>query len=311
MTTEDALAKLITAASNPDGLLPPDRAKQFMTWVFDESVLRGNSRIYTMNSNTTEVPYLLLGDIFEEGAEATQPATEGNISTGLIQMVAKEIVGKVFVSDTFIEDNIETAGFFNTLAQEIAVSYANKEDDIFFNSTVDGIGLYGLWDGLIARAAKSTHKISASGDSVDLSLLSDLIKQLPRKWTKNRKNLRFYASNSISQDVVELLSRRFTPVGDDALMNGQVGNIYGVPVIATTAIAENLSYGTSQAVTNASLVVLTLANNTLVGDRRIYRIERERRARQRGTWLIPSARVAFNVETTDALSLLTDVTIAP
>lgn len=311
MNLDEKLEKMISASANPDGLLPPEKAKQFMTWVFDESVLRGNSRIYSMNSGSFEAPYLLLNDMFEEATEGTQSINEMDISTGLIPIVAKEIVGKTFVSDTFIEDNIEQAGFWNTLAEQIAKAYATKEDDIFFNSTIDGTGLYGLWDGFIAQAKKSGHTIDAAGDTIDLALLSDLIKALPRKWTTNRSRLRFYAGNSIAQDIVELLSRRYTPIGDDAIRSGQVGNIYGVPIIATTAISETMTYGTSPVKTDASIVILTLEKNTLIGDRRIYRVEKERRPRHRGTWLVPSARVGFNLETRDAVATLQNVTVAP
>jgi HK97 family phage major capsid protein len=310
VTPNEALQKLITAAGNPDGLLPPDRARQFMTWVMDESVLRGNSRIYPMSSNTYEAPYLLLGDIFEEGTEATSPSSEGNVDTGLIPIIAKEIVGKTFISDTFIEDNIETAGFFVTLAQEIAKAYANKEDDIFFNSTSTGTGLYGLWDGLVAKATASSHRKDLTGDTIDLGYMSDAIKLLPQKWTRNRKNLRFYSGQGIAQDICELLSQRPTPLGDQTVTSGTLVTIYGVPLISATAMAENkvdVSGGTS----DHGDVILTPVNNTLIGDRRIYRIERERRPRQRGTWMVPSSRVGFNVETVDAISDLYNVKVAP
>ena len=311
MTPQEALQKLITAQSNPDGLLPPDKAKQFISWVTDESVLRPNSRIYTMTSGVYEAPYLLLGDIFEEGAEGTSPTNEMDFSTGLIQIVAKEIVGKTFVSDTFIEDNVETSGFYNTLANGIAIAYANKEDDIFFNAEADGTGLYGLWDGLVAKAAKSSHYKDIDGDTVDLGYLSDGIKLMPTKWSKNRRRMRYYTGPSIAQDIVELISQRPTPMGDQVVQNGTVGSIYGVPVIAASAIAENKTIGDSGSqTTDGSDIILTLVNNTLIGDRRIYKIERERRARQRGTWLVPSARAGFNVETIDAIVYLENVKVA-
>jgi len=86
-----------------------------------------------------------------------------------------------------------------------------------------------LGDGWIRRA-DSAHVYDASGANIGLSIFSAMLRQMPTKFRRNKKDMRFYLSSDLAQIYIEKLATRATALGDAAAAGG-THTPYGVQIV--------------------------------------------------------------------------------
>jgi len=86
-----------------------------------------------------------------------------------------------------------------------------------------------MFDGW-SRLADGGNLVDLEGQNIGLSVFSKMLRGLPTKFRRDKKNLRFYTSPDLAQIYVEKLATRATLVGDQAV-GGAMATPFGVNLV--------------------------------------------------------------------------------
>ena len=229
----------ITAGSFTSEIgLSEEEADRFIDFVIDESGLKDKVRLIRMDKRTQNIDKLALGSekVLKPGVAAQDPGETVSISTSQIKLQTEEIVGVVRISDEALEDNIEGDAFADHLLGLIARASSNQiEDALLFGSKTlqpaTPTEITQLWNGWITQAKSGGNIVDAAGAGfgdrfIEREKLSKLVKAMPTKFRKNKRNMNFTMSDDIDQDWSDVvLAGRATALGDAALQ-GDAPNRY-------------------------------------------------------------------------------------
>jgi hypothetical protein len=85
---------------------------------------------------------------------------------------------------------------------------------------------------------------------------------MPKKFLRDRSELRFIAGTNVVQDYIDALSERATALGDQALQQRITLTPFGIPLIEIPLLPTNLTYG-SPASSDNSFILLTHFQNLI------------------------------------------------
>ena len=249
---EEILEKAVITATDAlasAGKLNPVQADQFIDYVMDQTAWTANSRLVRFRGESFDVDKIGLGARNAmPAAEAQDPGLRRGVTTSKISLSPKEIMVPFEIGDSFkelaIEENVE-----DHIIQMMARAVANDLEELYINgnalgpaaleSSLVGGGsssnfikdsYLGLFDGWL-KLADSGNVLDAAGADLTASLLSDMIRQLPSKFRRDRRNLRFIMSADMAQIWREKVSARATSLGDDALQSEGMITAFGIPVV--------------------------------------------------------------------------------
>lgn len=309
------------------GVLNPEQSRRFVDYIFDSMVLAKDGRRVTLQSNTAEIDKVQVGERLV--AKATQATDTGVNSTP--QFTKVEVVTTKFrldyeVSTEALEDNIEGAGFEDSLVRLMATQFGSDLEDIAING-VTGAGTgnqYGSTiDGFVQKitsataggehfAAAAAFKAGGVGAPLEngsiapgeaIGVFSTLYNNLDRKFKSRRGDLRFYASTNNVQQLIDdqrvlgangvpeasatgVLSGAVSPVGGTA---GYATSIFGIPVIEVPLYPDNF-------------VDLTFPNNRVWGFQRDVTVHREFQPKKDTVEYTVYVRFGVNIEEAGAVS---------
>lgn len=215
----------ITTGSFTSGIgLSQEEADVFLDFVIDESSLKDKVRIERMNTRSKKIDVLnLAGKVMKPGVEATDPGETVGISTRQIELISKETIAIVRISDDSLEDNIEGDAFADHLLAMIARASANELEDAWnYGRTVSGTPteITQLWKGWIPQIEDAGNVVDAAGAGfsdrfLDKLKLSKAIKAMPTKFRRNKSLLRFMMADDLDQDWSDqVVNVRETQLGD-------------------------------------------------------------------------------------------------
>lgn len=219
----------ITTGSFTSGIgLSQEEADRFIDFVIDESSLKDKIRLERMNTRSKKIDVLnLAGKVLKPGTEVVDPGETVAISTRQIELIAKEVVAIVRISDDSLEDNIEGDDFADHLMELIAKAAANELEvaNIYGRKLSPGSPtvIEQLWDGWRELILGGGHIVDASGAGfsdrfIDRTKMSALVKSLPTKFRKNKRDLMLHMSDDIDEDWANLfLMGRDTVLGDQSI----------------------------------------------------------------------------------------------
>jgi hypothetical protein len=140
-----------------------------------------------------------------------------------------------------------------------------------------------------------------------------MLKTMPSIYKANNglANMAFLNSDLVTQDYLNALSQRGTPLGD-AVFLGSAQPQYGrVKIIDAPLMPTNLGDPTATPSTDGVIgagiytdVLLTPKNNLIIGIQRDIRIESERKASDEATYIFYSMRACPSIENINACVLL-------
>jgi len=210
-------------------------------------------------------------------ANRVKPGTDKvEISTTLIR-------GEVPISDEALEDQVEQAGFANTLTAMIADAVGRDVEELLVNGdTTSGTPYLALFDGWI-ELATDANGYDATADGQDYQeVMKTLLLSVDDKYKRDTANMRFYVPMRLMELYRDILSARGTPLGDlhlegsrDLMYQGY--KLVGVPLMAVSG--------------NASDILFTHRQNLYAGWQRAIRLESFRDPREGGTSFCVTARV--------------------
>ena len=251
VSNEELIRKAVitTDALATAGKLNPAQADKFIDYVVDESVLKNNARIERFRNEQMDIEKVGVGvRVAVPKAEAADPGIRRGITTSKISLQPKVIMVPFEIGDEFIETNIEGESMQDHIIKMMARRLANDLEELYLlgdllghaaiEADIKGAGetakyvkdsYLALGNGWIRRA-DSAHIHDAEGSNIGLSVFSAMLRQMPTKFRRNKRDLRFYMSSDLAQIYIEKLATRATALGDAAAAGGS-HTPFGVQIV--------------------------------------------------------------------------------
>ena len=269
-----ALSTLVSSG----GLLLPLQAKKFMQLTTTESVLLGQVTYRPMSRAREEIDQIAFGSRVLRAAQELTELTVADRTVPDISKVtleSKEFIGEVSLSDQVLEENIEQGDLRQTIMQLLGPAVGRDLEEVVINGDAASADPFlAQLDGIVTQA--QSNVVDAAGAPVNDDLFHDMMKALPSRYRKNKRDLRFYTSSDAEANLRRFRSQRETAMGDKYLETDTPILAAGTPVVQVPLFPENLGPTLDQTV-----VILTHPKNIVVGVRRKVRIEWERSIRKR------------------------------
>lgn len=274
-----ALAHLVTNG----GLLHPLQSKKFMRLTTTDSVLLGQVTYRPMSRAREDIDQLAFGSrVLRAAQELTElaPADRTVPDITQVSLDAKEFMGEVDLSDQVLEENIEQGDLRQTIMQLLGPAVGRDLEEVVINGDQTSADPFlAQFDGLLVQA--QSNVVDAAGGAVDDDLFHDMMKALPSRYRKNKRQLRFYTSSDAEANLRRHRAQRESTLGDVYLETDKPILAAGVPVAPVPLFPEELGPQQDQTV-----VILTHPKNIVVGVRRKIRIEWERSIRKRALAIV-------------------------
>lgn len=251
LANEELVQKAVIVADDlaSSGKLNPAQSDKFIDYVVDETVLKNNARVVRFRNESLDIDKIGIGGrAAVPKAEATDPGVRRGINTSKITLTPSEVMVPFEIGDNFREINIEGEAVEDHIVRMFARQLANDLEELYIvgdklgPAAIEGDILDG---GSTTQYVKDTYlalqdgwqKIADSGNIVDaenanigLTIFGKMIRQMPTKFRRNKKNLRFYCCPDIAQLYMEKLSTRATQLGDSAAGGTGVAP-FGIPIV--------------------------------------------------------------------------------
>ncbi|MCP4678732.1 MAG: phage major capsid protein [Deltaproteobacteria bacterium] len=274
-----ALADLVSNG----GLLLPAQAKKFMRLSTTESTLLGQVTYRPMNRPKEIIDQIKFGSrVLRAAQELTAlPVADRTVpDLSKVELDAQEFIGEVNLSDRVLEENIEQGELRQTIMQLLAPAVGRDLEEAVINGDTGSVDPFlQQLDGIIVQA--QTNVVDAVGAPVSKDLFHDMMKALPTRYRKNKRELRFYTASDAELDYRNTLAERATVAGDKYLETDTPVLAAGTPIVGVPLFPSTLGLSNDQTV-----VILTHPKNIVVGVRRKIRIEWERSIRQRAVAIV-------------------------
>ena len=251
ISNEELVAKAVitTDALATNGKLNTAQSNKFIDYVVDETVLKDNARVVRFTNETLDIDKIGIGSrVAMPKVEAADPGLRRGVTTTKVSLTPKEIVVPFEIGDLFKEINIEGASVEDHIIQMMAKQLANDLEELYMNgdtlgravleATIKGGGsstqyikdsYLALHNGWV-RLADGGNVYDAEGTNISLGVFGGMLRSMPTKFRRNKKDLRFFMSPDLAQIYVERLAARATALGDQATQ-GLIHTPFGVPIV--------------------------------------------------------------------------------
>jgi HK97 family phage major capsid protein len=280
LTKLDTALKSLTTADLGSSRLSPEKAQKFVQVLSDSQTILKDATRLDMNSHTRDIDRVGFGGrILSAAQEGVAPGAEVKPVFKTNKLEAKEVIAVVAVTDSTLEDNLETEGFEDSLLNLIGEQASADLEDLFINGKVGSAdALLAITNGWLEKAANEvTATVGLFAADVEKMFEAQLL-ALPKTHIRNRDALAFYVSFDVENDYRNSLKDRNSALGDIAMTSGGQLTYKGIKVVYAGYMPE----GTSMLVPTANLVY---------GIYRDIRIEKDRNAKARLTDFVLTMRV--------------------
>lgn len=289
MTNEELVNKAITASQDlvAGGKLNDVQSNMFIDFVIDVTELRGSVRTVRFRNENLNIDKIGVGQrVTVPKEEARDPGVRFGVQTSQIVLTPCELMTPFEISDNFGEHSIEGEGVEDTVVRLMATQAANDYEELMINGDV--LGAAQLESDLFTEGGSATQYVKdtflakfdgwlrlcdagnvydAGGANISTKVFSFMIKRMPIKFRRTRRNLRFLMAMDLEQNWREKVSTRATAQGDRALTSTDKIPVFGVPMVpvplleAEPRIVEHFTLSHAQTVNlryeNVSGVVVT------------------------------------------------------
>jgi len=270
MTNEELIQKAIitTAELATAGKLNDVQSDMFIDFVIDVTELRGSVRTVRFRNENMQIDKIGVGQrVSVPKEEAKDPGVRRGVSTSKVKLTPQEIMTPFEISDNFAEHNIEGESVEDTVMRLMATQTANDIEELLINgdelgpariendlfdggSTTNVIkdSFIALIDGWL-RLLDSGNVYDAEGANLSSKVFSKMIKELPVKFRRTRRNLRWLLALDLEQNWREKVSSRGTAAGDRALTSADQIPVYGIPMVPVPLldpeprVVEHVTFG--------------------------------------------------------------------
>ena len=270
MTNEQLVEKAVitTDALATAGKLSPKQADQFIDFVIDVTMLKGNVRIVRFTNETMQIDKIGVGKrVTVAKVEAQAPSIRRGVTTSKVELTPKDFMTPFEISDNFPDQCIEGERVEDTIMRLMGTQTANDLEELMING--DTVGPARLQSDLVEggsatqvvkdsfmaqfngwlRSADSANIWDGEGSDIGSIAFSRMLNSMPVKFRRVRQNLRFLCSLDHEQLYREKVGSRQTPQGDQANQSQQALTPFGVPLIgvplleAEPRIVQHITFG--------------------------------------------------------------------
>jgi hypothetical protein len=252
MTNKQLIEKAIVAtdALAAAGKLNPEQSDRFIDLVVDVTGLSGQVRIARFRADELEIDKINVGArVALPKAEASATSVRRGIKTSKVKLNPQNVVVPFEISSDFRLENIEGEAVEDTIIRMMATQMANDLEELYIDGNKLGPARFeadlledgsatqvvkdsyiGLVDGWLKLAA-SAHVVDAQGANIQSSIFSKAINEMPDKWKRVRRNMKFFISTDHEQNYRQTVSSRATAAGDVALSTTQNLTPFGIELV--------------------------------------------------------------------------------
>ena len=261
--------------------------------------------------------------VMRSGTELARlaPSDQTKPDTGIVEISTVLLRGEVPISDEVMEDQVERAGFGDTVMQMVAERAGTDIEELMiagdsrpsgranYNLHNEPAGAYmRLLDGWLVQALLETdaNVLDASSDGQDYQrMFNKLITALPDRYKRDIGNMRFYVPRRLEEKYRDILAARGTPLGDKTLEGTQKLTYQGITIHGVA----NFPIHSPASGDDTSFILLTHKDNLYAGYRRQIKLETFRDPREGSTSFIPTARVDAKVAHVPATAVAHGVSV--
>lgn len=303
----------ITDLTSTSGLLNPEQANRFIRKLITVPTLLKQVRTVEMATPTRKINKIQFGSRILKKAVSATALSSGDRSkptTSQIELNTDEVIAEVRLPYDVIEDNIERGnvgrqttgngsstggGIVDTILALIAERAAvDLEELAIRGDTASGDTYLAMQDGYIELIRDTGNVSDAGGATLTKQVFKDSMKAMPDQYLRNRAALRNFISQDQEIEYRDTVADRATAVGDGALQSNPPVYAFGVPLDAVSQMPEDTG-------------IFTNPLNLLWGIQRQIHIEHDKDISARVFVIVLTARVALQVEETEAAVLITNI----
>lgn len=326
LSNAELLAKVATGLQLADfggtnAPLTVEQVQQFLRLAMTPQVMLPEVRTVMSNSNKWEESKLDFGTrIMKPGNEGERLDTGDRVkpTTGFVTISTVLIRAEVPVTDEVMEDQVERAGFADTLITMIAEGCGRDIEELMIKGDTDDSFVHHdelpgsylrLCDGWLKRAgtiASGGHVFDAVGLGQDYQeFFKQLLVVIPARFKGDTANLRYWVPVPLVEKYRDMLAARGTPLGDLTLqgtseLRYQGILIKGVPNFPVLAGSPDTSF-----------ILLGHRLNFYAGYRRMIKMETFRDPREGMTSFCVTARVDAQLAVPEATAIAKNVSVEP
>lgn len=252
MTNKELVEKAINTTDQlaAAGKLNPAQSDRFIDLVIDVTGLSGNVRVARFRNEQLDIDKINVGRrVALPKAEASAPSVRRKVNTSKVSLNPKNVVVPFEISSDFMLENIEGEAVEDTVIRMMSVQFANDLEELYIlgdllgpaaleadlvdgGSTTQYIkdSYLALHDGWL-KLAGQVHVVDAGGANISSNVFSKMIKEMPDKWKRTRRNMRFMTSTDHEQNYRNTVAGRATAAGDSALNSTNNMTPFGVEVV--------------------------------------------------------------------------------
>ena len=252
MTNKELVQKAIITTDQlaAAGKLNPAQADKFIDLVIDVTGLSGNVRIARFRNDQLDIDKINVGKrVALPKSEASGPAVRRKVNTSKVSLNPKNVVVPFEISSDFMMENIEGEQVEDTIIKMMATQFGNDLEELYILGDTLGVAALeadlidggsstqvvkdsylALFDGWLKLAGQA-HVVDAAGANISSNVFSKMIKEMPDKWKRVRRNMRFFTSTDHEQNYRNSVSGRATAAGDAALNSTNNMTPFGVEVV--------------------------------------------------------------------------------
>lgn len=293
--TIEQVNTFLRLAITPQAMLPDVRTVQSNSNKWQESQIDLASRVMKPGTEGAR-----LSDA--AGYERVKPTTR------LVEISTVLIRGEVPITDEVLEDQVERAGFGDTVMALIAEGAGRDIEELMIaGDTGSGDVYLAQLNGWLKQAqGAGGHVYDAVGDGQDYqAIFSKMLSNLPDKYKRDKGNMRFYVPQRLEEKYRESLSQRGTPLGDMMISGGQSLRYQEIPILPVPLVP--ITAGSP----DTSNILLTHRSNLYAGFRRMIKMETFRDPREGVTSFIVTARVDAKIGNVAATVIAKNVDVEP
>jgi hypothetical protein len=207
------------------GILSPEQSRQFIEYVWDNTVLAKDGRRVTMRANTMELEKLHVGErVLRAAAQADATYTNADVAFTKVELKTTKIRLDWEVATESLEDNIEGAALEDHLVRTMTRTFASDLEDLAINGVGSGSDNFlKILEGFVAKESDGTEYTvtKSTGDAWTVEDLQGLINAMPRKFRAARANMKFYAGTDVIASILNSLGQ----MGSGAVVERIVGDV--------------------------------------------------------------------------------------
>ena len=237
MSNEEILkqAAISTAEIISSGRLNDKQADKFIDFVIDVTGLKNKVRTVRFRNDKMDIDKIGVGNrVAVPKREGIDPAVRRKITTSKITLQPEEIMVPWELTDDFVMENLEGESIDETIMRLMATQLSNDLEELYIQGDKLGMLRYEselveggsatdvvvdtylkLQNGWMKQAGQS-HVVDHDGQNIQHQVFSDMIVEMPSKFKRNKRNLKYFVSDTTEQLYRNNLASRATALGDNA-----------------------------------------------------------------------------------------------